>query len=254
MDSVRPTGTFEVRGETLEYAVAGSGTPTVVLVNGAGGPLAGWGRIWGALVSRTSTFAYNRPGIGGSSKPAVPQAGSHLVSSLTALLTEAQQPPPYLMVGHSLGGLIVNLFARTYPALVAGAVLIEATAPGDPERMAQHEPRLQRLIRGMLRKVSPPSPLAEIEQVMTTVAEVRQAPPFPAIPLVVVTGTQPAMRWATAPEALEARAEHQRQLVGLSPLGRQIEATRSGHFPQLSEPHLVIGAIREVLDQIRDRG
>lgn len=158
------------------------------------------------------------------------------------------------MVGHSLGGLIVNLFARTHPALVAGAVLLDATAPEDPERMAQHETRLQRLIRGMLRKVSPPSPLAEIEQVITTVAEVRQAPPFPVIPLVVVTGTQPAMQWATATEALQARAEHQRQLVGLSPLGRQVKATRSGHFPQLSEPDLVIGAIGDVLDRVRDRG
>ncbi len=254
MDPVRPTAAIDIGGETLEYAAAGTGTPTVVLINGAGGPLAGWGRIWADLSRRTSTFAYNRPGIGRSAKPTRPQAGSHLVSSLVALLQRAQQSPPYVLVGHSLGGLIANLFARAHPDLVAGAVLIEATSPDDPERMAEHETRLQRLVRRALDTVSPTSPLSEVKQVMTTVAEVRQAPPFPAIPLIVVTGTKPMMQWATSPEALATRTAHQRQLVALSPLGRQIEATRSGHFPQLTEPDVVIGAIGQILDRLDPHG
>lgn len=254
MDQVRPTATATIDGETIEYATAGIGAPAVVLVNGAGGPLAGWGRIWKTLSDCTATFAYNRAGIGRSSKPIHPQTGSHLVSSLAALLQAAQQQPPYLLVGHSLGGLIVNLFARTHPHLVAGVVLIEATAPDDPAQLAQYESGLQRTVRRLLDTVSPQSPLAEPAQVAATVAELKQAPPFPAVPLTVVTGTKPAMRWATRPEALATRAANQRQLVSLSPLGVRVEASRSGHFPQLTEPDLVAGTIIQLVERLRQSG
>lgn len=78
-----------VLGETIEFATAGAGKPAVVLVNGAGGPLEGWYKVFKPLAGMTQVFAYNRPGIGKSSRPAVPQAGAHLVDSLRGTLREA---------------------------------------------------------------------------------------------------------------------------------------------------------------------
>jgi hypothetical protein len=55
------------------------------------------------------------------------------------------------------------------------------------------------------------------------------------------------MAWATKPELLAARAAHQRELATLSPLGRQLPANSSGHFPQFSEPDLVVAAVLELV-------
>ncbi len=233
-------------GETIEYVSAGNGINTVVLVNGSGGPIEGWHKVFEPVARFAKVFAYNRPGIGGSSKPQRPQTVSHMVESLRSTLRTANLQPPYVLVGHSLGGLIVNFFARLYPSEVSATVFIEATAPQDAESLAQHENVIQRAIRAFLETIVPPNPNAETQHVRASVSELRAAPSFPSIPLVVVSGVKPAMTWATAPEALAVRAKNQEELALLSPKGKQIIAARSGHFPQFSEPELVIAAIQEV--------
>jgi pimeloyl-ACP methyl ester carboxylesterase len=230
--------------EGLECVRGGSGAATVVLVNGAGGPLEGWLRVFGPVAGFAKVFAYNRPGIGASSKPRLAQTASHMVESLRTALQAAALPPPYLLVGHSFGGLIVNLFARRHPGEVAGVVFLDATAPHDVLLLPQHDNAVQRALRRTARWLAPPHRHAESEHAEASAAEILQAPPFPHLPLAVITGGAPALAWATAPALLAARAEHQRQLVALSPFGRQIIAARSGHFPQLSEPALVVEAIR----------
>jgi pimeloyl-ACP methyl ester carboxylesterase len=238
----------EVCGEILEYVVAGSGLPSVVLVNGAGGPIESWLRVFGPVSRSYSTLAYNRPGIGGSSKPQHAQTGFQMVASLHALLRSSNLPPPFILVGHSFGGLIANLYARLHPEHVGGVVLLEATSPEDPEQLSQHENWIQRGIRLLLDKVAPQSPHAETRHVSTTIAELHHAPAFPQVPLVVVSGTKPAMAWATAREAIEARERNQRELLKLSPLNAHILATKSGHFPQFSEPELVVSAIEKAVN------
>ena len=247
MFKLPPKQQLQVLDETIEFVSAGSGTSTLVLVNGSGGPVEGWHRVFGPLTALARVFAYNRPGIGGSSMPARPQLASHLVSSLRAALLAAGLPPPYVLVGHSFGGLIVNLFARLHPAEVSALVLVEATAPSDIAVMAAHENALQRGLRRLLDRLVPPNPHAESEHAGASAAELALAPPFPALPLTVVTGGKPAMAWATAPAALAARAAGQRALVALSPLGRQVVAARSGHFPQFSEPQLLVDIVAEAL-------
>jgi len=234
-------------GETIEYGVSGEGAPTIVLVNGSGGPVIGWHKIFGPLSSHGRVFAYNRPGIGASSRPAVPQTGSHLVSSLRAVLQEAGCAGSYVLVGHSFGGLIVNLFARLYPHEVAAVVMLEATTVDDIAVLPRLETKLQRLVSRIGKRLFPPDPDSETVQATEIAREIRSAPAFPPVPLIVVAGTKPALAWATAPEALAARQAHQRKLAALSPSGRFIEAARSGHFPQFSEPELVVGAIKDAI-------
>src|SRR5688572_12888529 len=133
-----PKTTALALGETIEYVRAGTGPTTIVLVNGSGGPIEGWLKVFDPVTAFGTVFAYNRAGIGKSSKPVAPQIGSRMVASLRAVLLEAGLAPPYVLVGHSLGGMIVNLFARLHPSEVSGAVLIEATGVTDAAIFAQH--------------------------------------------------------------------------------------------------------------------
>ncbi|MFH1265872.1 MAG: alpha/beta hydrolase [Planctomycetota bacterium] len=245
-----PKKKTRVGKETLEYLVVGSGSPTIVLVSSSGDPMEGWHRVLGPLGESSTVFAYNRPGVGGSSKPALPQTVEHMVETLRTLLREVGLPSPYVLVGHSLGGLIVNLFARRFPADVAAVVMLEATAPEDPAVMADNDPIIRRIARRTMGTIFGKEANAETEHVVRTSIAVEQAGPFPAIPLIVVTGDKPAMSWmswATAPEAAAARAEYQQKLAKLSPVGRQIIAARSGHCPHFTEPEVVVAAVREAL-------
>jgi hypothetical protein len=124
-------------------------------------------------------------------------------------------------------------------------VFLEATTIKDIPPQSRNENTLQRLGRGLLEKIAPPDPNAESQHIHSTVSELRLAPPFPCIPLIVVIGGKPPMAWIRARHVLAARAEHQRELVHLSPLGKQVSAARSGHFPQFTEPELVVAVVEE---------
>lgn len=237
--------TIDVSGETVEYVMAGSGSPAIVLVNGAGGPVDAWFKIFTALAGEHCTFAYNRPGIGASSKPVRAQTADEMVEALRDVLDAAGVPRPYVLVGHSFGGLVVNLFARLYPEEVGAVVLLEATSPDDLRVLPRHESMLQRGLKALGERLMPAHPLAETRHVDQTLAELEAAPPFPPIPLYVVTGESHPLRWATPAAQREARARHQKALVKLSPLGKQAMAKASGHFPQFSEPELVRSVISE---------
>lgn len=234
---------IDVSGETVEYVMAGKGGPGVVLVSGGGGPVDAWFKVFAALASERCTFAHNRPGIGASSKPVRAQTADEMVEALRDVLETVGVPRPYVLVGHSLGGLVVNLFARLYPEEVAAVVLLEATSPDDVRVLPRHENALQRGLKALGERLMPAHPLAETRHLEQILAELEAAPPFPPIPLYVVTGEQHPLRWATPAAQREARARHQRALVQLSPLGKQVMAKRSGHFPQFSEPELVRATI-----------
>ncbi len=100
------------------------------------------------------------------------------------------------------------------------------------------------VVDGIDRLRGRPRGLDEIDNIAETVRQIRTAPPFPDVPLVVVTGGR---RMRMVPDAaFAAHQEAQRGRVALSPQGRQVIAHESGHFPQLQEPAVVAGAIREV--------
>jgi pimeloyl-ACP methyl ester carboxylesterase len=239
--------TAEVGGISLEYCLAGNGRPTVVLVSGSGGPMLGWHRVFEALADRTTTLAYNRPGIGKSPAPGRPQTVTHMVQDLVELLARVGAPRPYVLVGHAFGGLVANLFARIHGDVVCGVLLLEATSPDDILLMKQHETRLQRNAGWLANRVFALNPNDEKHHATQSAAQMKTAPPFPPVPLRVLTGTKLTMAWATRPPAHELRAQHQRDLVRLSPHASHITAAASGHFPQLSEPDLVLSAVRELV-------
>ena len=154
-----------------------------------------------------------------------------------------------MLVGHSLGGLYVELFARLHPDEIAGVVLVEAASPEeamDPPRPGFTARMIGAAMTVLDRARGRPRGLDEVDHVAETVRQIATAPPFPDVPLVVVTGGQ---RMRMVPEA--AFAAHQAEQRGrtmLSPQGRQVIAAGSGHFPQLHEPEVVVAAIREVVE------
>lgn len=238
---------FSVHSTSLEYIVSGTGSPVIVLVNGSGGPIEGWYKVYAQLKELGTVFAYNRFGIGGSSKPQEPQTGDVVVKTLRELLARTDLKPPYFLVGHSLGGLFVNLYARSFPGEVSGVVLLDATAPEDISAIAAHRGAFQQFAQRALDAILGKNEFGEAEYASRTAELIHQSGPFPAVPLVVVTGGKPAMSWATPAPTRAARAVHQRRLAALSPQGKQIIAKFSGHFPQFTEPTVVREAVRDVM-------
>ena len=238
---------FEIGETTFEYVNAGTGKPSVVLINGSGGPMKGWHKVFFALSGTTTTFAYNRPGIGQSTRPSRPQTTGAMVADLRSLLLAVPVPQPWVLVGHSFGGLIANHFARLHPNDVSGVVMIEATAPDDVSRLRQYENAVQRGLAWAAHRLLPLNPNHETLHASTSVSEMACAPAFPPLPLRVLTGTKPAMAWLTNREMLALRAKNQESLAGLSPLGIQLHAAKSGHFPQFSEAHLVTSAVQDLV-------
>lgn len=242
-----PLQVAQTRGGRLGYVLSGEGPANLVLFNGAGVTLDGWRALYPEIEALGRVFAWNRAGVQGSDAPRAPQTGTAIIAALRELLGYAGLQPPYVLVGHSLGGLYAQLFARLHPHETAAVLLIEATHPSDPDVLRRHETQFARALSGLL---SLPQALfrrnlhAELEWVGDTVKQVEAAGPFPPVPLRVITGGKTPSGWLMSPAAVGARRAHQQELARLSPRGEQVIAQGSGHFPQLNEPGLVLKQLR----------
>jgi pimeloyl-ACP methyl ester carboxylesterase len=258
------TGAFDIGGRYMFLTCAGEGTPTVVLEAGAGGGAAVWADVQPALVHVTRVCSYDRANVpGGASDPAPkPRSAAEVVADLHALLTVAGIPGPYVLAGHSLGGLYARLYASTYPGAVVGLVLVDATHEDQEGRRA-----------ALLQPLLPTPPLAtelgdapfvervgdeqvDFERSAAQVRAARAAASLPSMPFVVLAhGLAPEPEPGMPAELTEAQEqlwrELQADLAGLVPGGRLVIAARSGHGIQQDQPELVIEAIRAVVDVVR---
>jgi pimeloyl-ACP methyl ester carboxylesterase len=112
----------------LHLECSGSGGPTVILEPGAGGSAATMGLVAPAVAGETRVCVYDRAGRGWSDPAARPPDGAQIATDLHALLERAHVPGPYVLAGHSFGGLYVMTYAARYPDEVAGLVLVDSTA------------------------------------------------------------------------------------------------------------------------------
>ena len=104
--------------------------PTIVLEHGAFGCAADWAVVQERLAAKgLRSLAYDRAGLGHSDPGPKPRDGRAIVADLASLLREVDEPGPYVLVGHSMGGLMVRLFALTHPDRSAGVVLVDAVVP-----------------------------------------------------------------------------------------------------------------------------
>jgi pimeloyl-ACP methyl ester carboxylesterase len=124
-----PGQLIDVDGHRLHLRCTGSGTPTVVLEPGGGEMSSNLGWIAPAVARDTRVCVYDRAGRGWSEPASTAQDGAQIATDLHTLLQRGQVPGPYVLAGHSFGGLYVLTFAARYPDEVAGMVLVDSTAP-----------------------------------------------------------------------------------------------------------------------------
>lgn len=127
-----PGHLVDVGGHRLHLACTGSGSPTVVLEPGGGEMAANLGWITPTVARSTHVCVYDRSGRGWSESGDTAQDGAQIATDLHTLLHRADVPGPYVLAGHSFGGLYVLAFADRYPDEVAGMVLVDSTAPAAP--------------------------------------------------------------------------------------------------------------------------
>lgn len=274
-----PGRMLDVGGHRMHIQCEGSGAPTVVLDAGLGGSSLDWDGVRQELAHTGRVCGYDRAGMGWSESGPAPRTASRIADELFLLLLEAREQPPYVLVGHSFGGYVVQLFAHRYPYLVAGAVLVDASHGEQVERYAAPPLRLNiapRRVPGAVQRVSystpkVPSGMPESKRTLAmslltqpkarramtdeylyfreSAEQVRRAESFPPVPLVVISHGQriwPEGRVGLLAENLWLQL--QSELARLSPLSAHVIAERSGHHVPLDQPRLVADATAMVLD------
>ncbi len=240
-------------GPSLRMLVKGSGSPTVVFESGSGSPLEAWVRVQPAVARFTRTVSYDRAGNGRSTKGPTPRDGLHVALELHTALRNADVPPPYILVGHSLGGPYIRVFAGLYPDEVAGMVLVDPTQEEliawakarDPKPAGQSKFR----------------PEDEVDCAPATFAQA-SAKPLPAnIPVSLITGLGPRIIPAFLPRSVRAEVEADQKTYYPAKLkfhqawvnhipGAQLIVTKeSGHGIPFEEPELVVKTIHNVLER-----
>jgi pimeloyl-ACP methyl ester carboxylesterase len=213
---------------------------------------------WLSIQPRVSEFArvciYDRAGLANSDPSKHTQTTTQIAVDLHNLLAGARVSGPLVLVGHSLGGINSRLYASMYARDVVGMVLVDSA---HEEQFA----RMFALIPEDIKKQLPPSALElrsneKIDFTENSERRARLSQWHADIPLIVLTATkaQPAPEGPLAflaPKWEQIRQELQQDLVHRSAKGKQIIATRSGHFIHRDEPELVVSAIREVIDATR---
>ena len=256
----------DVGGYHLHAESRGNGQPTIV-IEAASGEAGTRDKSWGVVtetLSRTHrVFRYDRASLGSSdAPPPLPRTFQDSAEDLHRLLIKAQVPGPYVLVGHSIGGLIVRCFVDRYPTNVVGMVLVDSSHPAQwATQGAASSPPSGPLgkpdVQADSSQVRPGQAPEEHDRVVGSNQMVRMGK-LGDLPLVVLTQGQ---RWRLDPTLSEeiTRAEEkawqewlelQKSLLTLSTRSRHYISVTGGHYLQLDDPELVINAIQGLLAEL----
>ena len=242
-------GLVDVGGRQLYLTCEGEGSPTVVMEAGGRGNSGSWYLVQPFVADFTRVCSHDRAGNGYSESAPVLDTAQEIADELYNLLTSAGVDGPYVLVGHSLGGILVRVFANRYLNEVAGMVLVD-TGHGDPVARFQEvlTPEEWQQVRDLILHADEGFTLPGGLDLL--------GPDLGDIPLVVLT----AGRRGASPlppdiaERLEqVRLETQEELLTLSTNSTHVIAEESGHSIQKDQPDLVVKAIRQVVEESRAR-
>ncbi|WPB79151.1 alpha/beta hydrolase [Archangium violaceum] len=132
-----PGKMVDVGGHRLHLNCTGEGRPTVVLESGAAALSSAWAWVQPEVAKTTRVCSYDRAGVAWSEPGQEPHDAAHVAGQLHTLLANAGESGPFVLVGHSLGGLFVRVYADRYPGEVAGMVLLDASHPDQTERLPE---------------------------------------------------------------------------------------------------------------------
>jgi pimeloyl-ACP methyl ester carboxylesterase len=272
-----PGQLVDVGGHRLHIHCTGTGSPTVIIVAGLGD----WSTTWDGVVQpevakTTRVCTYDRPGFGWSDAVPLPQDAAQSAKELHTLLQNANIPEPYVLVGHSLGGFIVRIFAHDYASEVAGVLLVDSmnpkqiTRPSSPSN-TQSKPfsfqaTLARFgIARLLVKVPGIAPIVpaseaayyplyirpqslqatdnELQSLPSSASEASSVKSFGDLPLIVLTARL---------NDIPGWPEWQTELLQLSSNSQHLFAENSGHNIQADEPQAAVEAILQIVQQVRE--
>jgi pimeloyl-ACP methyl ester carboxylesterase len=262
-----PGRLVDIGGRRLHLNCTGQGSPTVVFENGGGAFSIDWALVQPPIAKTTRACPYDRARHAWSDPSPDAETPASVARDLHALLTAAGKKPPYVLAGHSMGGIYVRIFERRYPGEVAGLVLtaaqiLETLPAGDvrvPSRPPQTGEPFNRLPDALFKlrvelerrliasDSATPVPHATVVEAVegrraafAELMESRRTRPdeFANRPIVALT------RGMNTPE--ELRIAHA-ELAAASKQGRQAVVPGAGHEIQLFQPAAVIQAIEEVV-------
>jgi len=270
----------DVGGYRLHITCVGTGSPTVMLLHGNGGTSLDWYGVQPAIATTTRVCAYDRAGMGWSEPGPLPRTPQRIVGELHTLLANGNIPGPYILVGHSIGGKYVRLYASRYPQDVAGLVLVDArhedadaamtpAMRADDRSRVQTEQRITQVFGrlGLVRLLAPgPADIPAATRRMIGVQAgrsqalatqwdeytvwadadpaLRGAPLLGQLPLIVLSSELTAERDPILRATMRTQAN-------LSSNSRFVIATNSGHGIQIDQPTFVIDAVQQVITAAR---
>ena len=141
-----PGRLFDVGGYKMHIDCVGEGSPTVILESGLGDTYVSWRKVQPQIAQFSRVCSYDRAGLGYSESTSRPRTSKVMAQELHSLLQAAAVAPPYVLVGHSMGGFTVRLYASLYRNEVAGMVLVDASHPDQENRFP---PELKNMGRHM---------------------------------------------------------------------------------------------------------
>ncbi|MFZ1141145.1 MAG: alpha/beta hydrolase [Candidatus Sulfotelmatobacter sp.] len=275
---------FDVGGYTMHIDCTGEGSPAVILESGLGDTYVSWRKVQPQIAQLTRVCSYDRAGIGYSDSSSRPRTSKVMAEELHALLQVAGIAPPYVLVGHSLGGYNVRLYASLYRNEVAGMVLVDASHPDQENRfplelknmegtwlreaefleytmpfgtprlmgLCEEEP-LQRAAECNFHTAR--EGVAELKAFPESAAQTAATGSLGDRPLAVLSH-DPDKPSADLPPDLakptnDAWEKMQEELSHLSTRGTQTIAKNSAHYIQIDRPDVVIEAVRNVVEQAR---
>jgi pimeloyl-ACP methyl ester carboxylesterase len=265
-----PGQLVDIGGYRLHLWCTGEGAPAVILDNGLGGSSAGWGFVQPDVAHFTRVCSYDRAGMGYSDPGPSPRTARRIASELAELLGRSGIAGPVVLVGASIAGFNVRVFASDHPERAAGLVLVDASHEDQAHEVPAIAPFVPLLSTiGVFRRFGvslgqrieavPASvrPYAEatrfrasgykaaadeIIHVGESASEVRSSRRKLTIPVLVVSG---------ALGADEKWRQLQRDQATLSERGCLVIADRSGHVVPVDQPEIVVEAIRAVVETAR---
>lgn len=272
-----PGTLIEVDGRRVHIHCVGSGHPVTVFESGLGGFSLEWGEVQQRAAGHGRVCAYDRAGYGWSDPGPMPRTATRNVTELHRLLEAAGEMPPYVLVGHSYGGIIVRLFAQSYPQEVAGLVLLDASAPDQFSRLP--DTALPRALIAAARRGAPMRTAPRLigalrEDIRTTAMHLMMLPKarrayqsemrhFESataalqtqgdgaldVQLVVVSRSRNMFgRSAEAARTESVWQQMQREMAALSTRSDHWMAADSGHVIHADRPDLVALAVREAAE------
>ncbi|WP_079436508.1 alpha/beta fold hydrolase [Zoogloea sp. LCSB751] len=227
----------------------GKGTPPVVLQAGLGDSKKTWKNVLQPLAAEHLVVAIDRPGRNGLADADTPRDPCSIAREQHALLREAGITPPYLLVGHSLGGLYQFVYAKLYPQEVAGIVLLDPTPPHHWTRIQREAPSAAALLKTLRVVAFSRTDRAEFDDQETCLDTLDLQTPLAKPAKVLVAGRLRPEEKGDFEKMMKQSCRDWARLTGIAALDVVWD---SGHFIQKDGPEDVIDAVRQVSTPTHD--